>query len=102
MAAPLAREPDARAQIRVVEAETVAALEVRVGNHVAAQQPVELKVRERLEEDAAAVHDAQPGVADVALERVETIRAAMAVLRLFGRDGVVRANEAHVHGDLPR
>jgi len=45
-------EEDAGAEVRVLLPERVAALQIGVGDDVGLQQPVELEVRQRLEEDA--------------------------------------------------
>src|SRR5580765_398845 len=77
--APLAHEPDAGAQIGVVHPEPVATLEIVGGDNVAAYQFIELEVRQRLEEDAAAIRDRQTRVDRLAFERVHPVGLAMPV-----------------------
>src|SRR5436305_10914127 len=98
----LADEEDARAEVRVALPEPVAAVEVGLVDYAGSYHLIPLEVRQRLEEDPAAVHDPQAARDRVALERVERVGDAVAVLGLRGRDRRVVRDQAHEYRDLPR
>src|SRR3954453_14469673 len=75
--APLADEEDARAEVRVALPEPVAAVEVGLVDDAGGDHLVPLEVRQRFEEDPAAVHDPQASRDRVALERVERVGDAV-------------------------
>ena len=97
-----AHQENAGAEVRVIEAELIAAFEIVFGDNVGFQQPVPLKIGEGFEENARVMRDPEPGGLGVARERFARVGTVVPMRGLGRGDGFVMRDQPHFYRNLPR